>query len=76
MREHLGVDVDAVSEEEMAAKATEQWEADMNKFHHGGGVESKDFSSPTNKAKEELIVKAENLHSFQPRCRLASSVES
>ncbi|KAJ4372953.1 Phospholipase D1 [Neocucurbitaria cava] len=70
MREHLGIDVDGISEEELASQMSD---ADSTAFH----TESSTPSSPTahreteqkleennHKMQDELLAQAEKLHSF------------
>ncbi|KAI4124813.1 MAG: hypothetical protein LQ347_005583 [Umbilicaria vellea] len=76
MREHLGLDVDEIMEEEREADADskdEQWEREMDKFHNGDGASQ--ASDADREAEErlldskhtiqdELLKKSEKMFSF------------
>lgn len=76
MREHLGLDVDEIMEEERAAGADgkdEQWERDMDKFHNGDGAsQASDADRQTEQRlvdskhtiQDELLEKSEKMFSF------------
>ena len=76
MREHLGIDVDEVMEEERQERQDEkdaQWERDMDKFH---GNDAKSEASRSDheteltllrskhQIQDELLAKSENMYSF------------
>ncbi|KAI9784317.1 MAG: Phospholipase D1 [Geoglossum umbratile] len=79
MREHLGIDVDEVMEEERRQDAEHKggdWESDMNRFHSGDGdtisVESPTIDKSTedklvnsqHKLQDEVIARSETMFSF------------
>ena len=76
MREHLGIDVDEVMDDErqdVVNREDEQWERDMERFHNGNAATSKvDGNSehddpPTDRKRQfqaDLLAKSENITSF------------
>ncbi len=67
MREHLGIDVDEVMEEEEQKVKDQQWEKDMNKFH-AKEAEDREAEDQLHKSKheirDEVLHKSENISSF------------
>lgn len=67
MREHLGIDVDEVAEEEEQEEKDQQWEKDMNKFH-AKEAENRETEDQLYKSKQEIrdeiLHKSENMSSF------------
>lgn len=76
MREHLGLDVDEIMEEEREADADgkdEQWEREMDKFHNGDGAsQASDADREAEQRlldskhtiQDELLEKSEKMFSF------------
>lgn len=76
MREHLGLDVDSIMEEEREADAEgkdDQWERDMDKFHSGDGAsQASDADREAEQRlldskhtiQDELLLKSEKMLSF------------
>ena len=76
MREHLGLDVDEIMEEEREANADEkddQWERDMDRFHSGDDVSQTSDADREAQQKlldskhtlqDELLLKSERMFSF------------
>ncbi|KAA6413790.1 MAG: phospholipase D [Lasallia pustulata] len=76
MREHLGLDVDEIMEEEREADADgkdDQWERDMDKFHSGEGTSQASEADRETEQRlldskhtiqDELLLKSETMFSF------------
>lgn len=70
MREHLGIDVDEVLEDELQEEREQkeqQWENDMNKFHDKEGMDHDTANillESKHRAQDEAIQKAERMSSF------------
>ncbi|KAK4693153.1 phospholipase D1/2, partial [Lecanoromycetidae sp. Uapishka_2] len=67
MREHLGIDVDEVAEEEEQEEKDQQWEKDMNEFHakeaEDREAEDQIYDSKS-EIKHEILHRSENMSSF------------
>ena len=70
MREHLGIDVDEVLEDELQEEEKQkgqQWEKDMNKFHNEEAMDRDTANillESKHRAQDEAIQKAERMSSF------------
>ena len=70
MREHLGIDVDEVMEDELQEEKRQkeqQWENDMNKFHDKEAMDrdtANRLLESKHRAQDEAIQKAERMSSF------------
>ena len=76
MREHLGIDVDEIMENEQGQHEehqNEQWERDMNNFHGKNGDEESDAAdreterqlvASKHQIQDEILARSENMSSF------------
>ena len=70
MREHLGIDVDEVLEDELQEEKDlkeQQWESDMNNFHNKDAMDrdtANKLLESKHRAQDEAIQKAEKMSSF------------
>lgn len=70
MREHLGIDVDEVLEDDLQEEKyqkEQQWEKDMNKFHNKEDIDrdiANELLESKHRAQDEAIQKAERMSSF------------
>ncbi|KAH0536430.1 hypothetical protein FGG08_006699 [Glutinoglossum americanum] len=60
MREHLGIDVDEILEEERQEHKGGDWESDMNRFHDGDGDTVSAESPTVDKSTEDKLVNSQH----------------